>query len=182
MTKSQTTAEVFLTAPFFDELYLRYTDDKAYVGGDILYTIRKVSNKYEIIKDDSNKSNILGEITKYVVDHYGFIKETPVSTRKVSKKVKKLEDLKGKRIHIWIPPEELHIGNIFKTSFLRGSCCVIEQTTWEGWEVWVLKDIAGNKCFYDVATGFSVGSQSITVAILGSVRILLIDTNADIPY
>ena len=51
-------------APFFDGLYLRYTDDKASVRGDILYTIRKVSNKYEIIKDDSNKSNILGEIIK----------------------------------------------------------------------------------------------------------------------
>jgi len=167
-------------SPFFDGLYFRYTDVKSSVRGDILYTIKKVGNKYEIIKDDSNKSNILGEIITYVVDYYGFIKETPVRVRKTSKKTKKLEDLKGRQICIWIPPKALQIGNIFKTSFLHGSVRVIEQTTWEGWDVWVLKDRAGNKCFYDSETGFMVGSQSISVGIVGSVKTILIDTNADI--
>lgn len=168
-------------APFFDGLYFKYRVITISGNSEDLFTIKEVDRGYEVILDEFYGSHNVGETVNHIVDIYGFIKEEPTRTRKASKKIKKLKDLKGRRIHIWIPPEELNIGNIFKTSFLRGSCRVIEQTTWEGWDVWVLKDIAGNKCFYDVETGFLVGSQSITVAIVGSVKIILIDTNVDIP-
>ena len=166
--------------PFFDGMYLKYKVITNSGSHEEIFSIKEENSEYKIFKEDVYKSHILEEIVTHVVDCYGVIKEKPVRTMKTSKRTKILDKLKGRRICIWIPPDEMQVGKKLETSL--GNFRIIEEATWEKWNVWVLKDGHGNKSFYDRETGFYVGIQSISGGLIGSMKTILIDTNADIPY
>ncbi len=166
--------------PFFDGMYFKYKVITNSGSHEEIFSIKEENSEYKILKEDVYKSHILEEIVTHVVDCYGVIKEKPVRTMKTSKRTKILDKLKGRRICIWIPPDEMQVGKKLETSL--GNFRIIEKATWEKWNVWVLKDSHGNKSFYDRETGFYLGIQSISGGLIGSMKTILIDTNADIPY
>jgi len=163
-------------APFSDGLYFKY---KVIVdigsSGEIIYRIKEMNTEYEIIVEYS--LTLLPETMKHIVDIWGFIKES-TEIKKHAKKIKKLKEFKGRRIVIWISPKELQIGNKFKTSL--GDLQVKEKRTWENWDVWVLKGNLGVEFYYDIKTGFLVGSHVPSLPMVGSTKRILIETNADI--
>jgi hypothetical protein len=167
-------------APFFDGLYFKYEVSATSGNSEDVFKVKKMNGGYEVILDEFYGSHNVGEIVKNIVDLYGVIKEKPIRARKASKRTKKIKWLKGRRICIWIPLEEIKIGSKFETSL--GNYRVIEQKNWEDWKVWMLKDGSGNESYYDRGTGFLVGSKSISLQMVGSMKRILIDTNADIPY
>ena len=167
-------------APFLDGMYFKYKVITNSGSHEELFTIKEMCSEYEIIDEELYRSPKLGKIVKHTVDQYGVIKGKSIRTRKASKKTKKIKKLKGRRICIWISPDEMQVGKKLETSL--GNFRIIEKATWEKWNVWVLKDSHGNKSFYDRETGFYVGIQSISGGLIGSMKTILIDTNADISF
>jgi len=165
-------------APFFDELYFKYKDIvSSGSSSERIYRIKELHDGYEVIEKDL--SPILPRTEKHIVDLWGFIKQS-TRIRETSQKTKKHYKHKGKRICIWIPAEELQVGNKFETSL--GNCQVEEKRSWENRDVWVLKGDLGVEFYYDIKTGFLVGSHVPSLPMVGSTKRILIETNADISY
>ena len=163
--------------PFFNGLYFRYKVTTSSGSYEELFTIKEMRSGYEITEE--RLTPVFPEKVNNIVDIYGFIKES-AEIKETGKKTRSIKWHKGRRICIWIPPKELKIDNKFETSL--GNFRAVEQTTWESWDVWVLQDSHGNKCFYDRETGFYVGIQSVSAGLVGSMKKILIETNADIPH
>jgi len=165
-------------APFYDGLYFTYKDVVSIgVTNERIFRIKEINTEYEIIEEDL--SPVLPETIKHTVDLCGFIKES-IEIKKSTKKTKKLKKFRHRRIAIWIPPNELKVGNKFKTSF--GDFQVKEKRIWEKWDVWVLKGDFDFETYYDIKTGFFVGSRVPPQPLVGSTKRILIETNADIAY
>lgn len=165
-------------APFFDDLYFKYKDIvSSGSSSERIYRIKELHDGYEVIEEDL--SPILPRTEKHIVDLWGFIKES-TRIRKTAQKTKRHYKHKGKRICIWIPAEELQVSNKFETSL--GNCQVEEKRSWKNWDVWVLKGYSGVEFYYDIKTGFFVGSNAPSLPLVGSMNRILIDTNADIPH
>ncbi len=146
--------------PFFNGLFLEYDVGSGY---KLIYNIYVLdNNKYKIIETD--ETGILGkEVEELLVNSFGKVYES-------SKK-----SYKGKFSPIWIPVHEIEIGDT-----IDGRHIAIKKDKWEKWDVMVLKDIAAEaESYYDLNTGYWVGSFAKTAVGVG--KIILINTNADIP-
>lgn len=137
-----------------------------YAGNGKPYLTYKVSaledNKFRILRKDKLYVTKRGEVELFV-DSYGKVY--------ASKKKRYLDRFSP----IWIPVHEIEIGDTFdKRNYVE------RKDKWKSWEVLVVKDTpTGAESYYDLHTGYWVGGAGNTS--LGSSKIVLINTNADIP-
>lgn len=146
-------------APFFDGLFLEYR-----LGGlRTIYNIHVLANhKFKII--ETQKARVLSDdVEELYVDAYGRVYKSS------------FKPYKGKFSPIWIPVHKMEIGDTFDSGYT-----VARKEKWEKWEVLVIKDpVVREERYFDLNTGFWVGSFARTA--VGAGKIVLINTNADIP-
>ena len=147
-------------APFFDGLFLEYAGNgKPY----LTYKVNVVEDyKFKIIETDKLYTTERGKVELFV-DSYGKVYES------------REKRYIGRFSPIWIPVHEMKIGDTFdKRNFVE------RNEKWERWDVLVVKDTpTGAESYYDINTGYWVGGIGRTSA--GSSKLILINTNADIP-
>ncbi len=147
-------------SPFFDGLVLEYAGNgKPY----LTYLVSALEdNKYKILRKDRLYTTKRGEVELFV-DSYGKVYK--------SRKKRYLDRFSP----IWIPVHKMKIGDTFDERNY-----VERRDRWESWEVLVVKDTpTGAESYYDISTGYWVGGVGNTS--IGSSKIVLINTNAEIP-
>ncbi len=149
-------------APFFDGLFLEYDRSPGH-RYKLIYNVHVLeNNKYKILETDTVYITDSDKIEMYV-DKNGRVYES-------SK-----ERYEGKFSPIWIPVNEMEIGDKFDERKL-----IEREDKWEKWEVLVVKDTpTGGESYYDLNTGYWVGAFARTPR--GAGKIVLVNTNADIP-
>ncbi len=146
-------------APFFDGLVLEYN-----AGGiSYIYNVQELENSEFKIIEIEKREPLSDKIEELFVNAYGRVFKST------------FKDYKGGFSPIWIPVHEIEIGDT-----IDGRHIAIKKDKWEKWDVMVLKDIAAEaESYYDLNTGYWVGSFAKTAVGVG--KIILINTNADIP-
>lgn len=146
-------------APFFEGLYLKYRKISGCWEETYQMTALKDGNFKLIKKEGCPNYKILPPPEKYIINIYGKILEGPD------------DRLEGKRIDIWVPPSRIDDSN-----------AKVEKTYWQNWDVLIIKStIAPVEIFYDVSTGFKVGTHTGAMPGVAPMTMILVDTNADIP-
>jgi len=143
-------------APFKDGMYLNYRQIDGVVS--YFFKIAAIGNKgYKIIETQTRGPILPDDVEEMFVDIYGVVYKSS------------FEPYEGKFSPIWIPVNKFKVGDTVNRNYH-----VVRKDRWKQWEVLVLEGSLGGEYYYDLKTGFHVGTSGRRF------EAVLVDTNAPV--